>query len=139
VFLGEPSVSLLDQAQAEGVASRVVFLGHLTDAQLAAAYRGADLVLFASLHEGFGLPVVEAQASGTPVITSTTTSLPEVAGNGAVLVDPRSTESIADAIERVLSNESLHTALVREGLRNAARFTWEGTADRVRQVATLSQ
>jgi glycosyltransferase involved in cell wall biosynthesis len=134
VFLGEPSPALVEQAKAAQLESRVIFLGRVDDERLAATYRGADAVMFASLHEGFGLPVVEAQASGTPVITSRDTSLPEIAGGAAILVDPRSTEAISDAIERVLESAELRQSLVNSGLVNATRYSWERTAGLVRDV-----
>lgn len=94
----------------------------------------AALFAFPSLYEGFGLPILEAQACGTPVVTSSVTSMPEVAGAGAVLVDPHSPEAIADGILRVLENPGLAASLKGAGLRNLHRFTWEICAD---QTLTL--
>jgi glycosyltransferase involved in cell wall biosynthesis len=113
---------------------RVRFLGKLTDEDLAAVYRGADVVVFASLYEGFGLPVIEAMACGAPVVTSNSCSLPEVAGGAAVLVDPRSSEEIGDAILRVLGDQSLAAELRQRGIVNAMRFSWESTGEAVRRL-----
>jgi glycosyltransferase involved in cell wall biosynthesis len=91
-------------------------------------YSGARMFVFPSLYEGFGIPVVEAMASGTPVITSSTTSLPEVAGNAAEMVDPNSTEEIAAAMARIDQCPSIRERLIRRGLERAGEFTWERCA-----------
>jgi len=106
----------------------VVFTGYVSQEKLPCLYRNADLFVFPSLYEGFGLPVLEAMACGTPVITSNTSSLPEVAGDAAVLVDPYSVEDIADAMERVLTDPDLRTELSRKGKERAKQFTWEKCA-----------
>lgn len=94
----------------------------------------AALFAFPSLYEGFGLPILEAQACGTPVVTSSVASMPEVAGKGAVLVDPHSPEAIADGLLRVLENPALAGSLKAAGLKNLHRFRWEICAD---QTLTL--
>jgi glycosyltransferase involved in cell wall biosynthesis len=106
----------------------VIFTGFVEDEDLPALYRGAQLFVFPSLYEGFGLPILEAMASGIPVITSTTASMPEVAGDAAVLVDPRDPEAIAEAMARVLAEERLRQALIQKGLARARRFTWDTVA-----------
>jgi glycosyltransferase involved in cell wall biosynthesis len=100
----------------------------VTDEDLPALYNGADLFCFPSLYEGFGLPVLEAMACGTPVVTSNSTSLPEVAGEAALLVDPYDVEAIAEAMRRVLEEPELAAELRERGLKRAAEFTWERTA-----------
>jgi len=90
--------------------------------QVADAYRGADVVVFASTKEGFGLPIVEAQASGRPVVAGDRPPLPEVAGEGACLVDPFDVSSIRAGIRRVVEDAAYRRRLVEEGLRNVARF-----------------
>jgi len=133
-FTGEATTELTRQASRCGVARRVDFTGQLNDAQMPALYREARALVFPSLYEGFGLPVLESMACGTPVITSTTTALPEVAGEAALLVDPESAAAIAAAIRRLWDDGALRAALRERGLERAAQFTWERTARRVWQV-----
>ena len=97
-------------------------LGQLSDAELLQAYRDCDLLAFASTYEGFGLPVLEAQATGRPVLTSDIESLAEVAGESALLVDPESPESIRQGFERLLNDPELRAALVEKGRVNVKRF-----------------
>ena len=111
-----------------GIADKITFLEQITDTQLAQYYRAADILLFPSLYEGFGLPVLEAMACGTPVITSNTSSLPEVAGDAAILVDPENVEAIAEAMRRVLAGPALAQELRAKGLERAKQFTWERCA-----------
>ncbi|HVH29455.1 MAG TPA: glycosyltransferase family 1 protein [Vicinamibacterales bacterium] len=112
----------------------VRFLGYLPEETLAVLYRLAGVFVFPSLYEGFGLPPLEAMASGTPVVTSNVSSLPEVAGDAAVLVDPYHPESIADGIERVLCDHSLRRELRAKGLLRARQFSWEASVKRVREI-----
>ena len=97
-------------------------LGRLSDEDLVAAYRAADLVVFASLYEGFGLPILEAHATGRPVITSNRSSMPEAAGTGALLVDPESVAAIHAALQQVVGSAKLRDELVANGFANVARF-----------------
>jgi glycosyltransferase involved in cell wall biosynthesis len=110
--------------------SRVTFTGALDDASLAALYRGAELFVFPSRHEGFGLPAAEAMACGAPVIASRTSSLPEVVGRDDALFDPEQPEAIAAMMERVLANPDLRAALRRHGIERARRFSWSACAAR---------
>jgi glycosyltransferase involved in cell wall biosynthesis len=107
---------------------RVRFLGYVPNDDLAALYQQARLAIYPSLFEGFGLPVLEAMASGCPVVTSNCSSMPEVAGGAAVLVDPMSVEAIADGIARLWCDDGLRHALIACGQRRAATFTWEFAA-----------
>lgn len=106
----------------------------VSDEALRAAYKHATFFLNTSLHEGFCLPVVEAQAMGTPVIASNCSSLPEVAGDGALLVNPRSTAEVAAAIERVWTDSALASDLALRGTANVARYSWAKSA---RQLASI--
>jgi len=112
----------------------VRFLGYLPEETLAVMYRLAGVFVFPSLYEGFGLPPLEAMASGTPVVTSNVSSLPEVAGDAALLVDPYQPESIADGIYQVLSDEPLRRMLRKKGLERARQFSWEQSVGRVRAI-----
>jgi len=110
------------------LAKDVLLTGPLTDKELPELYNGADLFVFPSLYEGFGLPVLEAMACGTPVVTSNTSSLPEVAGEAALLVDPTDVEALANAMIRVLADPVLAARMREQGLCQASQFTWERTA-----------
>jgi glycosyltransferase involved in cell wall biosynthesis len=112
-----------------GIEADVRLLGWVSEEQLEDLYAAADAFVFPSLHEGFGMPVLEAMARRVPVATSGRTSLAEVAGDAALLFDPEDEASIAAAIERLLSDRELAERLERAGLEQAARFTWDRTAD----------
>ncbi len=118
---------LYDPRWTAGVAG-VHETGYVDDADVAALYSGAAALVFPSLYEGFGFPVVEAMRCGTPVITSTTSSLPELAGEAALTVDPLDVEALASAIRRVVGDEKLRARMVEMGYAQAARFTWENAA-----------
>lgn len=107
----------------------VIFTDYIPDEDLAALYSGATALLFPSLYEGFGLPVLEAMQCGTPVITSNTTSLPEVAGDAAILINPTDEDALCQSMLDLLGNERLRLTLRRKGLEWAARFSWERCAD----------
>lgn len=111
-----------------GVADRVRFLGYVPDADLPALLSAATAFVFPSLYEGFGMPVLEAMACGAPVLTSSTSSLPEVAGDAALLVDPIDTAAIAAALARLATDEPLRADLRARGLARAAQFSWERCA-----------
>lgn len=112
----------------------ILLTGAVTDDELDALYRSADVLAYPSLYEGFGLPVLEAMARGVPTIASTTSSLPETAGEAAIGVNPRSVREIAMAIERVLTEEDLADKLSLRGRHQAERFSWEETARLTLQV-----
>ncbi|MDQ7028784.1 MAG: glycosyltransferase family 1 protein [Ardenticatenia bacterium] len=111
-----------------GLRDAVHFLGLVPDADLVAFYNLADVFVFPSLYEGFGLPPLEAMACGTPVVASHAASLPEVVGDAGLLVDPRDPEAMAEAIHHVLQDPELAEELRRRGLERARQFTWERTA-----------
>jgi glycosyltransferase involved in cell wall biosynthesis len=118
--------------------SQVHFLGYISTAELRALYRHALAMVFPSLFEGYGLPVMEAFAEGLPVACSNTTSLPEVAGDAALMFDPESIVSIADAIARLASDTALRERLAAAGRLRAKEFTWERTAQAHRAIFRLA-
>ncbi len=111
-----------------GLRPHIVELGYVPHADLPFLYSGAAMLVFPSLWEGFGLPVIEAMACGTPVVTSNVSSLPEVAGGAAVLVDPNSVDEISDGMRRILDDGALREDLCARGRKRAEAFTWERTA-----------
>jgi len=112
----------------------VRFFGFVPDKTLAVLYRLAGVFVFPSLYEGFGLPPLEAMASGTPVVTSNVSSLPEVVGDAALLIDPYQPEAIADAMRRALLEPGLREELRRRGLLRVQEFSWERSIRRVREI-----
>ena len=112
----------------------IVLTGAVGPGELDALYRGASAFVYPSLYEGFGLPVLEAMSRGTPCVVSTSSSLPEVAGEAALPVDPRSVAGLAEAIELVTSDRDLAARLREAGLARAARFSWDETARRTLDV-----
>lgn len=104
------------------------YLGYLPDATVALFYSQAEVFVYPSFYEGFGLPVLEAMTLGAPVVTSNTSSLPEVAGEAAILVDPQNIQQLADAIFQVISDSQLRQKLIYKGKQRATLYTWEKTA-----------
>jgi glycosyltransferase involved in cell wall biosynthesis len=123
--------ALRRRVDAAGVRNDVRFFGFVPERTLVSLYRMASVFAFPSLYEGFGLPPLEAMALGVPVVTSQISSLPEVVGDAALLVDPYSEEAIADAIGRVLEDGALRADLVERGRARARLFSWERSAARV--------
>ncbi len=111
-----------------GLENEVVFTGFVPDADLPALYSAAELFVFPSLYEGFGLPVLEALACGAPVVTSNRSSLPEVAGDAALLVDPTSVADLQATMTTVLESQDVRADLKARGPRQAARFSWDKAA-----------
>jgi len=117
-----------------GLTKRVIRLGHIEKKDMPLLYRSSLALVFPSLFEGFGLPVLEAQACGTPVICANATSLPEAAGDGALLIDPKSPESIRNALLSLAKDPELRSRLIEKGRVNEARFSWKSTARRTLAV-----
>lgn len=112
-----------------GVAGSVKFLGHVSDEELVALYRGAKCFVLPSLYEGFGLPVLEAMTAGVPVVTSGTSSLPEVGGDAAVYVNPNDVESIAAGMIKVIDGgDAFRSSVISRGYFQAEKFSWENCA-----------
>lgn len=112
----------------------IILTGETSEADRDALYRGASAFVYPSLYEGFGLPVLEAMGRGAPCVVSTSSSLPEVAGEAALPVDPRSVASLTEAIERVINDTELASRLSAAGKRRAERFSWEETARQTLEV-----
>jgi glycosyltransferase involved in cell wall biosynthesis len=136
VLTGESSASLQELARTLGVSERLVFAGRVSEDELAALYRGALFLVFPSFYEGFGLPIIEAFACGTPVITSNVTSMPEIAGDAALLVDPYDADAIAEAMVRLASSPELRNVLVARGFGRIGNFSWDAVAGRVKAAVT---
>jgi glycosyltransferase involved in cell wall biosynthesis len=125
---------ILAKARSLGLARSVRFLDYVPARDMPVLVSGARLLAFPSLHEGFGIPILEAQACGTPVVCSMTSSLPEAAGDGAVFVDPLDSDALCAAMERVMEDQALRGKLVRNGFENIKRFSWETSARQVLQI-----
>jgi glycosyltransferase involved in cell wall biosynthesis len=123
--------SLRRSVEAAGVRQDVRFFGFVPSRTLSALYRLASVFAFPSLYEGFGLPPLEAMACGTPVVTSRISSLPEVVGDAALLVDPYSTEDIAHGLERVLCDDGLRAELSTRGRARVKQFSWERSVEAI--------
>jgi glycosyltransferase involved in cell wall biosynthesis len=120
--------------QAANCAGDVVFMDFVADKELAALYKGAKAVLYLSLYEGFGIPPLEAMTSGVPVITSHTTSIPEIVGNAALMIDPTDEKAFEAALTGLLNDENMRKDLIRRGLEQAKRFSWKKTAGETLEI-----
>jgi glycosyltransferase involved in cell wall biosynthesis len=132
VMVGKPTpheAELREEAARLGIADRVVFPPYVDDADLEGLYAAARVFVFPSLNEGFGIPILEAMARGVPVATSGVSSMPEVAGDAALLFDPRDELAIAAAIQRLMDDETLRADLIARGGARQASFTWAAAAD----------
>jgi glycosyltransferase involved in cell wall biosynthesis len=125
---------LFARVEALGLSDAVVFPGYVRSEELPLWYNAATAFAYPSLYEGFGMPVTEAQACGTPVVTSTSSSLPEAAGDAALLVDPEDVEAIATGLTQILDDDTLREALTKRGLAHARTFDWSRTARQTVQV-----
>ena len=121
--------AVYELVESRGLQKRVLFPGFIEDANLAALYSSADIMAFPSLYEGFGLPVLEAMACGVPVFASSVSSLPEVTGDAALLVDPSNVEDMADAMLKLTENVDLRQSIREKGLERAEQFSWQASAE----------
>lgn len=117
-----------DFISGHGLENRIIRPGYVDEEDLACLYSGADIFIYPSLYEGFGLPVLEAMACACPVITTNASCLPETAGNAALLTDPHDPDQLAHGIDRILENNELRQEMKQAGLGRAGKFTWEKTA-----------
>lgn len=136
VIAGEQGWKFDKQTALKGITHQddIRFIGFVPDEDMAALYSAADAFLFPTLYEGFGIPVIEAQSCGIPVLTSNVSSLPEVGGDAAVYVDPYDVEDICNGIVKITGDASLAQAMRQKGYENAKRFSWERSAEILREV-----
>lgn len=131
VLTGEPDAGLLKRAVQKGVNGMLHFAGAVTDEGMVGLYRNARMVAYVSLYEGFGLPILEGMAAGVPVMTSNRSSMPEVAGSAALLVNPTSIDDMTCGLERLCYDEILRSSLIDRGSARAAQFDWDKSAAQV--------
>jgi glycosyltransferase involved in cell wall biosynthesis len=124
--------------RALGIENCVNQIGYVSDNELVEEYQNADVFILPSFYEGFGLPVVEAMACGTPVICSTNGALPEVVGNAALKVQPFDITGMAEALKRILTNETLAKDMRIKGLKRALKFRWQETARKTLEAYKLA-
>jgi len=140
VKVGEPGRSqeyrhhTMSKLDSLGITQDVLFVDHISELDLAYYYSSAMLLVYPSLYEGFGLPPLEAMACGCPVVTSNVSSLPEVVGEAGIMVDPYDTGSLTRAIREVLTNSKLREVMVRKGVEQAKKFSWEKAAEHTQKV-----
>jgi glycosyltransferase involved in cell wall biosynthesis len=125
---------LLKHIDSLNLQNDVIFTGYVSESELAEIYNAVDLFVFPSLYEGFGMPPLEAMACGTPVITSNTSSLPEVVGDAAITVDPYDINKFAEEMYEVLTNEELKEEMIRKGLERSKIFSWDSSAKKTLKV-----
>jgi glycosyltransferase involved in cell wall biosynthesis len=112
----------------------VVFVDYVPESDLASYYASAELLAYPSFYEGFGLPPLEAMCSGCPVVTSNTSSLPEVVGEAGIMVSPTDTDGWVEAMRRVLTNSALRDEMITKGLEQSRKFSWDRTAQQTLEV-----
>lgn len=117
-----------------GMENRVIFTGFADDADIPTLYSAAALTAYPSLYEGFGFPIVESMACGTPVLTSHVSSMPEVAGDAALMIDPFDIEAMVDGLRVLLTDDTLRKTLIERGFQQAKKFTWEKAANELRMI-----
>ena len=125
---GHGSEAIHEYLTRPGLSSRVRVLGHVSDVQLSTLYQAASVLLFPSLEEGFGLPILEGMAAGLPVVAAQTSSLPEVGGKAALYADPNDPARLAEQVTQACEDQPLRQKMIEQGLARAREFTWERTA-----------
>ncbi|EIY4988339.1 TPA: glycosyltransferase family 4 protein [Klebsiella quasipneumoniae subsp. similipneumoniae] len=137
LITGNASPELMDYINNESLTDNVRFIGPQTDSELASLYKGATALVFPSLYEGFGLPVVEAMSCGTPVITSNVSSLPEISGNAAILVNPLNINEITNAMSSIINDNSLRNELIKKGYKVSEHYNWDMVRAKVNDAITI--
>ena len=112
----------------------VIFSGYVSENDIPKCYNATDLLVYPCSYAGFGLPPLEAMACGTPVLTSDTSSLPEVVGDAGIMIDPHDVDLMADKIYEVLNNDTLKEKLVKKGIERAKLFNWDKSAEETLQI-----
>jgi glycosyltransferase involved in cell wall biosynthesis len=130
----EALVGLLNEINAPELIKQIHLTGYVVNDDLPAIYNQSDLFLYPSLRESFGIPMLEAMACGIPVITSNTSSMPEISGGAAILVDPFQPEELTFAINHVLSDQKLRLKLREAGFKQASQFSWQKMASKVLEI-----
>lgn len=123
--------TIFQRVESYGLQECVDFIGYVEEVDKPAIYNMAEVFMFPSLYEGFGMPVIEAMAAGVPVITSNNSSLPEAAGDAAKLLDPMDTEAMAAELYNILTNSSMRDEMIKKGLEQSSRFTWENSIEQL--------
>lgn len=126
--------SIFETVKKLRIEDRIIFTGYVDEKEVPVLMKGARAFLFPSLYEGFGMPPLEAMACGTPVISSNTTSLPEVVGEAGLLVDPLDTASIKEGMKKIIEDKGLAEELGRQGRKRALNYTWRNSADILKQI-----
>lgn len=133
---GDEAARLQAEIETQGLSHSVRLIGYITDEEKASLLSAARALAFPSLYEGFGFPVLEAQAAGVPVVCSNTSSLPEVAGDGAILVNPLDEQDIGNGLRRAMLDPAIRSHLIAAGMRNVARFNWHNCARAILEMLT---
>lgn len=134
LLTGDPNPELMRVATDLRIHGQVQFIGKVPESELPSYYRGATATILLSTNEGFGLPVVESMASGVPVLAANSTSLPEVAGGAALLVDPLQVDGIAEGMRRIVTDTDLRESCLSKGLDQSRRFNWDKSAEKLSSV-----
>jgi glycosyltransferase involved in cell wall biosynthesis len=121
-------------AESLGVAENLIFTGFIFDEYLKALYSEAEILLLVSFYEGFGIPILEAMECGTPVITSNVSSMPEVAGDAAILVNPYNIQEIVEKMNNIMNSNILKKQLIENGVKRVKQFSWETTARQTLEI-----
>ena len=121
-------------AEQFNVAGDIIFIQNIDFEDLPTLYQICDVFVFPSLYEGFGLPLVEAMASRVPVVTSNVSSMPEVVGNAGITIEPKDADSLAEAIEKVISDSKLRENMIKMGIKQIEKFNWRDTAKKTLEV-----
>lgn len=136
IVITNPDSSVIHCAEKCGVSDNMRWIYRVPDKDRPGIYQAASLIVLPSFYEGFGLQIVEGMAAGVPVLCSNVTSMPEVAGDSAILIDPNNIQDISQGIERGLTDENLRAELIRKGYENIKRFSWDKSAEKIHGIIT---
>ncbi|MBU4349100.1 glycosyltransferase family 4 protein [bacterium] len=131
---GEYYEEIFKTVEKLGLEDKVIFTGYVPDKDIPLLMNGAEIFVYPTFYEGFGLPLIEAMACGTPVISSNISSIPEVIGNAGILINPNDVEELNDAILKLLTSETLKNQLSKKGLKQARKFSWKTTAKKTVEI-----